>query len=632
VSGQRVWVLTALVGLMLWASLTSLPSGSGGTERLGVAIQAATLCAVLAMFGLRSVPIRWIVRGMAVVTGLLLARFGELGAMDGLQGSWRVLLWLAALAGALVLAPSSRLVPGVEPGIVVSADQTPEPTVGDAASPGGDSSRRKVRTRGGVPTALIIAAVALIGASSLLIGPRVANVFPAGPSAGDLADLAGGGENNALVARDTLDMTTRPRLSEEVVMTVRSPIQTFWRAETFDQWNGAQWTRSEGRSGRLVENGRVTPSSEDIAAVDGVDTTQQFRLETGYATALPAAASPVQVDTAEEIAQRDDGTLWSPGVPLGKGTTYTVEGRQMPVDDESLLAAGSTAQAAAEGDETAAAVLEQYARNPVATDRVLALVEQITAGATTDVDKIRAIEAWMGANTTYSLEAPLSPRGVDVVDDFLFESQEGWCEQIASSLVVMARASGVPARLATGFTPGEWDPVGGRYVVRERDAHAWAEVWFADTGWVSFDPTADVPLTGTEEATAGADARDWREIAGGLLLVVGVVALAAAPAMRLVRRWSRKVRVRQHARRVVKQRWDAAAEAKLEQIGAAAGRPRGPSETVTAYGVAVGELLGDERVGRVGVIVDRTRYGDEQSGGSEPEGDRSFVDDVLTSL
>ena len=96
----------------------------------------------------------------------------------------------------------------------------------------------------------------------------------------------------------------------------------------------------------------------------------------------------------------------------------------------------------------------------------------------------------------------------------------------------MARSVGVPARLATGFIPGEFDQAGGRFIVRERDAHAWAEVWFPETGWVTFDPTAAVPLAGTEEATPGAAAIDWREVGGALLLLVGLGALLGGPVRR----------------------------------------------------------------------------------------------------
>ena len=123
ISTQRVWLLTALVAVQLWASLSSLPAnGSGGRQW---AAEAAALCAVLAMFGLRSVPIRWIVRGLALLSGMLLARFGEFGALGGLGGSWRVLVWLGTTAAALALAPSSRAVPGRAPGVVIRAEDLP---------------------------------------------------------------------------------------------------------------------------------------------------------------------------------------------------------------------------------------------------------------------------------------------------------------------------------------------------------------------------------------------------------------------------------------------------------------------------------------------------------------------------
>ena len=130
-----------------------------------------------------------------------------------------------------------------------------------------------------------------------------------------------------------------------------------------------------------------------------------------------------------------------------------------------------------------------------------------------------AIEDWMGAHTEYSLNAPLSPPGVDVVDDFLFRSKLGWCEQIASSLVVLARSVGIPARLATGFAPGERDALTGRFVVRERDAHAWAEIYFAGIGWQGFDPTASVPLAGDKPASGS-----WMQRVRDHALAFGIAA------------------------------------------------------------------------------------------------------------
>lgn len=619
-SSQRVWMLTALVGAQLWAALSSLPSDA---QRRSFAAEAAVLCAVLAMFGLRSVPIRWIVRSLSLLSGLLLARFGELGAMDGIVGSWRVLVWLAATAAALTLAPSSRSVVGREPDMVVSAADLPAlvgsgPPGGVSGSVGPGSgavvSRRSVDYAGPSPwtgdtgrravAVMVTAAVSLVGATALLVGPRVSALFPVGPSAGGLADLTDNRDGNSLVASESLDMTRRPALTPRVVMTVRSDIAAFWRAETYDTWDGSTWTRSAGRGGGFLTDGRVLPPDEDLAAAIGEDSEQEFRMELGYATAVPSAATPVRIDSTYLLDQRPDGTIVAVDQPLSKGSTYRVRSRQVPTNPAKL--------AATEHSAVPDPVLDQYAARPIATGRTVDLVERITAGLDGDYQKVTSLEQWMNDNTTYSLDAPLAPTGVDVVDHFLFESRQGWCEQIASSLVVMARLAGVPARLATGFTPGEWDPVGGRFVVRERDAHAWAEVWFPEHGWITFDPTAQVPLAGTAEATPGASALDWREVAGFALALVGVSALVASPLGQRVRRRLRRMRQNRGRRRAAKDRWDVAEELRLERLGAEAGRPRARSETVTAYAKALSSALDDPEVADVGVRIDRERYGPSQ--------------------
>lgn len=80
----------------------------------------------------------------------------------------------------------------------------------------------------------------------------------------------------------------------------------------------------------------------------------------------------------------------------------------------------------------------------------------------------------------------------DTVDQFLFESQSGFCEHYAASFTVLMRAAGIPARVVTGYLGGEVNPISNLLVVRQRDAHAWAEVWLANHGWVRVDPTAAV--------------------------------------------------------------------------------------------------------------------------------------------
>lgn len=88
----------------------------------------------------------------------------------------------------------------------------------------------------------------------------------------------------------------------------------------------------------------------------------------------------------------------------------------------------------------------------------------------------------------YTLNPPLL--GKDVVDEFLFDTKRGFCEHFAASFVFALRAAGVPARVVAGYQGGEVNPVDGYLVVRQYDAHAWAEAWIAERGWVRIDPTA----------------------------------------------------------------------------------------------------------------------------------------------
>jgi transglutaminase-like putative cysteine protease len=90
----------------------------------------------------------------------------------------------------------------------------------------------------------------------------------------------------------------------------------------------------------------------------------------------------------------------------------------------------------------------------------------------------------------YTLEPP--PLGKNAVDDFLFETKAGFCEHYASAFVVLMRALDIPARVVTGYQGGQLNPVDGYLTVRQSDAHAWAEVWLDQRGWVRIDPTAAV--------------------------------------------------------------------------------------------------------------------------------------------
>ena len=110
----------------------------------------------------------------------------------------------------------------------------------------------------------------------------------------------------------------------------------------------------------------------------------------------------------------------------------------------------------------------------------------------------------------YSLTPPRL--GDNPVEEFLFETQKGFCEHYATSFVYLMRVAGIPARVVTGYQGGEFNAIGNFLEVRQADAHAWAEVWFKDKGWVRIDPTAAVA---PERVEQGFDVN--RQIATGLI-------------------------------------------------------------------------------------------------------------------
>jgi protein-glutamine gamma-glutamyltransferase len=131
--------------------------------------------------------------------------------------------------------------------------------------------------------------------------------------------------------------------------------------------------------------------------------------------------------------------------------------------------------------------------------RIKVLAREITRAAPTAYDKARAIEGYLKTHFGYTLN--LRTEGLDPLAYFLFESREGHCEYFATAMAVMLRTLGIPCRIANGFQMGEYNDINNLYVVRERDAHSWVEVYFPHAdAWVEFDPT---PAAGINDYSQG---------------------------------------------------------------------------------------------------------------------------------
>ena len=130
-------------------------------------------------------------------------------------------------------------------------------------------------------------------------------------------------------------------------------------------------------------------------------------------------------------------------------------------------------------------------RSPAVLQKIHDLAVQVTAGKTTQYDKVQAIETYLRGNYTYTLTPPDPPAGADPIDYFLFTSKEGYCEYFATAMGDMVRSLGIPVRLVDGYGPGTYDDHIKAYVVRESDAHTWVESYFPGFGWIPFEPTPD---------------------------------------------------------------------------------------------------------------------------------------------
>jgi len=536
---------------------------------------------------------------------------------------------LAPLLGAWAVAAGTALVLAHRAGCAHLPRIAPSPV-----PPTSGPARRLLLPVGVAATVVTLAAVLFLVAP--VAGTQRVLAFPAElrerrpvPVLGGLSNPAVGGGDAGFTSRPggasarkrfgyfgftrELDTAARGRPDDTLVMRVRARAPDFWRGQTFDAWDGRRWTITDERA-RPVTGGRpIVLPRPALAGLEGIlvptdDLVQTFILERPGPNIVFGAADPRDLYFPERrVFQLDDGTLRSP-VELEDGAIYTV------VSERRLVTAGMLRAAPADPAAVPTRIRERYAAPPVITPRVAALARRVTAGATNWYDTVRALERHLARTTRYSLRIPPLPPGRDAVDQYLFVDRRGFCEQIGTSLVVMLRSLGIPARLVVGYVPGERNPFTGLYEVRARDAHAWAEVYFPGVGWQGFDPTASVPLAGDSALrAAGAgllaylDARlalaRWAPpVLGGLAVGLGAM---------LVLQVARRLRRRRAA--------GGPCSRPLERALARRFRARSPGETLPAYASAFGRVHPDLAgpAGLAAALCDRAVFGPHDLGPDE---------------
>ena len=287
---------------------------------------------------------------------------------------------------------------------------------------------------------------------------------------------------------DSIRLGQAPNLGDRVVFYVDAPAAHFWRAVSYDFYTGAGW--------RTTETDRVEKVTPPSLERDKMDAT--FTIVVPHANLLFGANEPAKVNVPFQFQ-------------TGNDRAYSTSLRAVNRNDAQSTYVTTSLVSKATKDELRKAttaypswIRTTYLQLPSSVPgRVKDLAVQIAATKPTPYDKAEAIETYLRNTYKYSTVVKPAPAGRDPVDYFLFDLKADFCEYFASSMAVMLREVGVPARVVEGFTAGELDN-SQRYAVKELNAHAWVEAYFPQYGWIEFEPTpSELPFDRADAAPVG---------------------------------------------------------------------------------------------------------------------------------
>ena len=345
-----------------------------------------------------------------------------------------------------------------------------------------------------------------------------------------------------------------PELEKRVVMVVRFPPGTpaveelpretrYWGAYTYDTYTGSGWKSSETVE-QVFEPGETV---ESYSGENFLPLTQEIRISNKLRGALYAAG---RVETADRDFQVSWRTTSQDPDQVENQADLALEDIFAIAMDNIVYQVRSAVPVVGEEELRATPldypdwIEDRYLQLPEnVPDRVLNLAAEVVASQPTAYDQAKAIETFL-RTYPYTLDIPDPVSDRDVADYFLFDLQKGYCDYYATSMVVLARAAGLPSRVVVGFVEGRYDEDDDRYLVTEADAHTWPEVYFSGVGWVPFEPTAgrsaidedSEPLPVPPELdkppqTFPEPSRDWKALFGKAAwyaLPVGLILLAWA--------------------------------------------------------------------------------------------------------
>jgi transglutaminase-like putative cysteine protease len=281
-----------------------------------------------------------------------------------------------------------------------------------------------------------------------------------------------------------------------------------WRGRVYDRYERSRWEEGDSPSlnsleprfsiwprSPITQNRKLTPPDPAMGHVEQV--IEYVEPADGTATAVYSSGVPVSV------SERQDSSDDNGYDPLHGRAPYMVRSEVLVPKSSKLVSAPGLQPKAVERLSPGAPqqVALQLPADEFTRRTISAVAQQVRLGSRMRLDtpyaKVRAISDYLIQNCEYSLHAPAVPSTQDAVVFFLTQSHAGACDMFASSMVLMLREMGVPARVVTGYIQPEATPQNLRgtrerptWIVRERDAHAWVEYYVPKMGWLSYDPTA----------------------------------------------------------------------------------------------------------------------------------------------
>lgn len=338
-----------------------------------------------------------------------------------------------------------------------------------------------------------------------------ASTGSAAPGKSDTATSESGDpgvHSRALVDPSTgrLDLRVRGALSNTPIFVAPASASAYWQGAVYDNYDGVTWTMTGPNPASDWESKPSTGVPVQQAPAD-VEQPAGAQLVTRDDAVQVVSAQPPTVVFAPgraisytgpgRVTVDVDGNARLDDVPAGPPSAHDYDVRSTrPVLAPELT--GGPVRASA-GDNTDARWTQVPSELP---SRVRQLGTQLVGRAANRAAAVLAVDDYLRSNETYDISAPLPSPGEDSVDDFLFVSHVGFCEQYASAAVMLLRSAGIPARLVTGYAQGDVASEPGRRVMRGSDAHAWVQVWYAGLGWVDADPTSGSSLSGGSKAAS----------------------------------------------------------------------------------------------------------------------------------